>query len=200
MREYMKDQRFVKIINEVKSLGIHVNDSRLDALLFALNLYIDDEDPEIPLWLAIRELGGAWTDYNPSNPAFDFYSNDVATIVLEEYFQSYPEGAAHIFNELNRISRQKMEMVSFEETEFSKAGDEAVVRYRVVEKVHVQTFRDEYGDGSIHNFDVKDILKNIKPVMSENIIYYEEDSFTFINTDNTELIQKLSKDFKVKRV
>lgn len=200
MMDYMKDRRFVDAINEAKSFGIHVNDSRLDALLSELNLYIDDEDPEIPLWLLIRELGGEWTDYKLDNPTFDFYSNDVATIILEEYFRNYDAGVSHIFNELKRISKQKIEIAIIEETEYSEGGDEVTVKYMVADKVHRQKMMDDFGDSTIFNEDVEDILQNIKPIGDGKVIYFDDEFFTFVNTDNTELMEKLSKDFKVKRI
>ncbi len=195
------DENFLNNLEIIRAIGINVTDSCTDTLYAKLMMYQSNrENPEFPLWLVLRELGGVKKDY--VNNTEEKLSNSVATIVLDQYFGNYKDGISHIFNELKRISMGNIDSIVISETSYKNEGDEVIITYQVNGTNFTSKHMDEYEDGTLmYNFVKKQLLPNLHgSIKSGQIIYWGDEYFSFVFLKDTLKIAELGKLMKFETI
>jgi hypothetical protein len=177
---------FLDSLEQLQKANIHVNEALKEKLFTRMMRYQSDtKNPDFPLWLVTRELGGRYSDWT-TNESADF-SYDVFTIVLEEYFHNYQEGLGFIFYSLKRISRNNIDIeVIAENTYDEEEAREVTIQFRIGGEKHTATYEDEYGDGSLSfDFAKNELISKIKGAVTKGHLFWMNDgeSCTFIYSE-----------------
>lgn len=188
------DQIFLDQIEKLKSAGIDVNETQLErAYKWMKHYQYGNENPDHPLWLLTRELGGSFLDFD-KNEKFN-HSKDISTIVLEEYFDNYTGTIGFIFNELKRISKDNINIqVIAESTYNEEESPDVTIEFQSNGETYTITHVDEYGDCALGFHFVEEVLiPKIKGSITKGHMFYMNDgaSFTFIYTEDQQKILSL---------
>jgi hypothetical protein len=174
--------QFLDSLAQLQRANIHVNEALREKINHRMMRYQSDvKNPDFPLWLVTRELGGRYSDWATKETA-DF-SNDVFTIVLEEYFHNYQEGLSYIFYSLKRITKNNIDIDIISENTYEEESPEVTIQFKVSGETYTATFDDEYGDGSLpFEFAKDELISKIKGAVTKGHLFWMTDgeSFTFI--------------------
>jgi hypothetical protein len=195
------DEKFLNNLEIIRAIGINVTDSCTDTLYAKLMMYQSNrENPEFPLWLVLRELGGVKKDH--VNNTEEKLSNNIATIVLDQYFGNYKDGISHIFNELKRISTGNTDSLVISETSYENEGDEVIITYQANGINFTSKHMDEYEDGTLmYDFVKKQLLPNLHgSIKGGQIIYWGDEYFSFAFLKDTLKIAELGKLMKFETI
>jgi hypothetical protein len=189
------DQKFLDQLEKLKYAGIDVNETQLErAYKWMKHYQHGNENPDYPLWLLTRELGGSFLDFDKKEK-FN-HSKDISTIVLEEYFLNYTKSLGFIFNELKRISKDNINIQVIAENAYDEEeSPDVTIEFQSNGETYTITHVDEYGDGGLEfRFVEEELISKIKGSVTKGHMFYMNDgaSFTFIYTEDLQKFLSLS--------
>jgi hypothetical protein len=196
---FQLDKKFLNAIESLKKYGINVNPNGINRLYETLKLYQQDRDnPEYPLYLVLRELGGK--TYLPIDNIDEQLSDDISTIVFENYFaESKDQTISHILREIQRISRHSFTCNVLDETIYDEDSEQTsvTIQFAVLDKTLELTHEDEYGDGSLLEGFLSDkLLPALKDSITKgHILYTCEFSINLIYFENDNYFNLFKEDF-----
>ena len=193
------DPKFQDALASLKKYGIHVNPNGIDRLYDNLMLYQQDRDnPEFPLYLVLREAGHK--TYAPVDKVDESLSDDISTIVFENYFaESKEQNITHILSEIRRISKNNFDCTVENESVYDEDNEQTsvTIQFTVAGKKLTLTHEGEFGDGSLMEGFLSDtLLPALKDAITKGyVLYTSETSINLIYFADDESYQKFKRDF-----
>ena len=209
---FQDDKDFLNLVNELTKYNIDINQNGIVRLYENLKLYISDRNPDSSLNLspkpflssnyfidlAVRELGGR--TYFPVDNVNEQLSNDIATIVFENYFINSTETISKILHEIQRISKNNFACEVVSESIYNEEIGETdiTIKFKVFDQTYELVHLDEFEDGTLmQEFMTKKLLPVLKGSITKgHILYICEEYITFLYIENDNDYKKFIENVK----
>ena len=199
---FQDDKDFINLLKKLKDYNIDINQNGINRLYESLKLYISDRNSDNSLNLslkpflstnyyidlAIRELGRK--TYLPVDNIDEQLSNDIATIIFENYFINSTETISKILNEIQRISKNNFACKILSESKYDeKSGEtDVTIKFNVFDRTFELVHIDEFEDGTLmQEFITDKLIPALKGSITKgHVLYIYETyiSFLYFEDDN----------------